>query len=100
MKKYIIKLWRNYSSFERARKESEEYVTLKITETTEKNRETNFNVFNDGVCYIACDEYEIIGSQSGSEWNEIIKLNFDGVILTIIPKGENYLMSFPTEIDD
>lgn len=100
MKKYLIKLWCSYPSFERAHNEGGKYVTLRITETTEEDRETNFNVFNDGVCYIACDEYEIIGSQSSSKWSEIVEFEFDGVILTIIPKGENYRISFPTEIDD
>jgi len=100
MKKYLIRLWVGYGKFERAQKESEKYVTLRIIETTEKDEDSNLNIYNDGVCYISCDEYEIIGSQSGDEWNEVVSLKFDGATLTIIPKGENYIMSFPIEIDD
>jgi hypothetical protein len=98
MKKYLLRIWTGHHSFEEAKKKSKNYVTIKITETTEEQQETNFNVFNDGICYIECNEYEIIGSESGEKWFELVNFVFDGTTLTIKPVEESYTMSFPIEI--
>ena len=100
--KYLIRLWVEYPSFEEAKERSDgKYITIKITPSSDK-RITNpaATIFNDGDCYISCDEYEIVGSESGDNWNEFVKFNFDGICLVIVPKVESYDISFPIAINE
>lgn len=100
--KYLLRLWVDYPGFKEAREcNGGKYVTIRITPSSdERVTEPSATIFNDGDCYIYCDEYEIIGSESGDKWNEFVRFNFDGTCLVIIPKVESYVIGFPTIINE
>jgi hypothetical protein len=104
MKKYLIKFWTGFPTFEETvEKHGDYYVTIKLTPREEEGiTEQTFSLFKDGEVHISCIDYEIVGSGTSNWWHKAIQFIKDETFLSVshVGKVNNIRFSFPKLIDE
>lgn len=57
-------------------KHSSSFLTILFTPPTEMGSHLHFQVLNNGVCVVPCDNYEVIGKGSAINWTDHFQLEF------------------------
>jgi len=102
-KKYLIKFWTGFPTFEETKKEKGKYVTVKLTPREEGGiTDQTFSLFKEGVVHISCVEYEIVGSDTSNWWHKAIEFIFEGTFLAVshVEGTDNIRFSFPKLIEE
>lgn len=102
-KKYLIRFWTGFPSFEETKEKNGKYVTVKLTPREEIGIDNQtFSLFKDGVIHISCVDYEIIGAESSSWWYKAFELIFEGTLLSVAHAEniENIRFSFPKPVEE
>jgi len=104
MTRSLTRFWLNHPSFNDAVKSGDgKYLTI-IT-TTSRNIErrdmpgVSIKIGKVGQVNDFCDKYEVVDSESGSNWQEFAELKYEKGCLHVISKGEWFSMDMPVELD-
>lgn len=103
MNKLLTRIWLNHPSFDDAVKSGDgKYLTI-ITTTSRDVEEydtpgVTIKIGKVGQFNSYCDKYEVVDSESGSNWKEFAELKYDKGCLHITPKGEWFSMDMPVVV--
>ena len=100
MNKLLTRIWLNHPSFDDAVKSGDgKYLTI-ISTYSREMKDPNIpgitiKLERVGELNDYCDKYEVVDSESGSNWKEFAELKYDNGCLNITPKGERFSMDMP-----
>ena len=101
MGKYVLRFWDSSRSYEESKSfNCAKYVTIKFTPVKQRGAGPTITVFDNGRIMIPCDDYEIVKSETGYKWEDLLEFRFDRITLDVIPKEGSFTHSFPVPVEE